>query len=447
MFCSNCGTQLPDGSKFCSNCGTSLTPGSVSAFKPAPLFVDEPEVKEAPPVKVELPVAVPKMEEKPATVVEAPAPVVQQVPVEVPAPPAEETSAKAKKIKKKGKKLPIIIAAVVLVLALVGVGAWLLLGGKAEQPGGAEPVYLLTQECLFSNDGENEVVCNYTYDDNGVIQSYELRKNEDVTLYTFQYNEDGQLATVLVEKPGDSVELTYNYDDGVLQSIEGESEVGFLYRASCDSDGKVETVTVSYGDSVITTEYTYDKDGNLEKSHRTGGLYEYTNTYSPSGELEREEIRKDDELISATAYYYDDEGRLVGKEDTSYNATILVEWEIDDDGLVAEPKLTLREEDSGLEVEFICQTEQADGQVVITVEDVEGPAQDELGEIMDQMADYTVEVNYHEFGRVASVVVNVDDNGKNTVYEEYTYTYQATDLGEDYVPVNLNDPIWGTFVG
>lgn len=452
MFCSNCGAQLPDGSKFCANCGASQSaaPAGGSAFKPAPMSFEE-QVKEVP-VKVEVPDAV----EVPAPVVEAaPAPAPEQIPepVAVPAPemsaPAQEKPAKAKKAKKKGKKLPIILAAVVLVLALVAVGAWFLFGGKAELPGGAEPVYLLTQQRIASNDGENEVVTSYVYDDNGVLQSYEVRENDNVTCYTFRYNDDGQLDKVSVEKPGETVELTYTYDDGVLERIDGESSLGFVYEAKCDSDGKVETVTASYGDSVITTAYTYGSDGNLEKSHRTGGLYEYINTYGESGKLEREEIRKDGQLVSATTYTYDEDGRMIGTSDTSYNATIEVEWKLDDEGYVTDPKLTLREEDSGVEVEFICQTELEDGVSIITVEDVDAPGQgeDELEEIMEQMRDYTVEVSYTDFGRVASVVVDVDNHGSHTTYEEYSYTYQETDLGEDYVPVNINDPVWGTFVG
>ena len=444
MFCSNCGAKLPDGSKFCAECGASLNPApAATAFKPAPLTMEEPvpEVKEAP-VKVETPMAAP--------VVETPAPAEKEpsVPVvEAPVAPAEKPA--KKKTKKKGKKLPIIIAAVVAVLALVAVGAWLLFGGDDVLPGGAEPVYLLTEQRVASNDGENEVVTSYVYDEKGVLQSYEVRENDNVTCYTFQYNEDGQLDTVAVEKPGETVELTYSYDDGVLESIEGESSLGFVYKAECNGDGKVETVTASYGDSVITTEYTYDADGNLEKSHRTGGLYEYTNTYNAFGKLESEEIRKDGQLISATAYYYDEDGRMIGTADTSYSATIEVEWEIDEDGFVTEPKLILREEDSGVEVEFICQAEQEDGLTVITVEEVKGPSQgdEDLEEVMEQMEDYTVEVSYTDFGRVASVTVDVDNNGNHTTYEEYSYTYQETDLGEDYVPVNLNDPVWGTFVG
>ena len=39
MFCSNCGTQLPDGTKFCNNCGAQQTvanPAPAQPVEPAP---------------------------------------------------------------------------------------------------------------------------------------------------------------------------------------------------------------------------------------------------------------------------------------------------------------------------------------------------------------------------------------------------------------------------
>lgn len=44
MFCSNCGTQIPDGSAFCPNCGTNLNDGA-SAPQPS---VIEPQSQAAP---------------------------------------------------------------------------------------------------------------------------------------------------------------------------------------------------------------------------------------------------------------------------------------------------------------------------------------------------------------------------------------------------------------
>ena len=42
MFCSNCGTQLPDGAGFCSNCGTALNAAPVEVTPVAEVSVEAP---------------------------------------------------------------------------------------------------------------------------------------------------------------------------------------------------------------------------------------------------------------------------------------------------------------------------------------------------------------------------------------------------------------------
>lgn len=60
MFCSNCGTQLPDGAGFCSNCGTALNvaPVEVTPVAETPVVVAPVETPVAE-VPVEAPVAEP----------------------------------------------------------------------------------------------------------------------------------------------------------------------------------------------------------------------------------------------------------------------------------------------------------------------------------------------------------------------------------------------------
>ena len=41
MFCTNCGTELPDGSKFCSNCGQKI--GEVTNPEPV---IEKPDFME-----------------------------------------------------------------------------------------------------------------------------------------------------------------------------------------------------------------------------------------------------------------------------------------------------------------------------------------------------------------------------------------------------------------
>lgn len=70
MFCSNCGTQIPENASFCANCGT--------AVKAAAPVVEEAIPVAAPVVEEATPVAAPVVEE--ATPVAAP--VVEQAPVQ-----------------------------------------------------------------------------------------------------------------------------------------------------------------------------------------------------------------------------------------------------------------------------------------------------------------------------------------------------------------------------
>lgn len=112
MFCSKCGTQLPDGSAFCGNCGNPVAAPAAPVAPVAPVAeVPAQPVYEAPVAPAPVaPVAV----ETPAAPV-APAPVYQQ-PV-APAPVYQQPVAPAPK--KKGNATLIAIIAVVAVLAIV----------------------------------------------------------------------------------------------------------------------------------------------------------------------------------------------------------------------------------------------------------------------------------------------------------------------------------------
>lgn len=117
MFCTQCGTQLPDGSKFCTGCGAKIevAPAPAAAPQPEPAVEEAPVVEETPAVeakktfctscgrelpagtkfctgcgsKVEAPVAAPQPEAK----VEEPAPAAEETPVVEEAPKVEETPA------------------------------------------------------------------------------------------------------------------------------------------------------------------------------------------------------------------------------------------------------------------------------------------------------------------------------------------------------------------
>ena len=124
MFCSNCGKELPEGTKFCGFCGTAVKAGEPVAEEPVkaekPAMVEEP-VKAEEPAKVEEPiaqepavasepVAVQPAYEEPKTAYEAPKPAYSPIP--------EEPVAKKKG--KGGKIAAIAIACVALVAVIVG---------------------------------------------------------------------------------------------------------------------------------------------------------------------------------------------------------------------------------------------------------------------------------------------------------------------------------------
>ncbi len=79
MFCTNCGTQIPDGSGFCTNCGTKVATEQTPVVEAAPVAEQTPVVEAAPVAEQ-------------APVVEA-APVAEQTPVVEATPMAESVAA------------------------------------------------------------------------------------------------------------------------------------------------------------------------------------------------------------------------------------------------------------------------------------------------------------------------------------------------------------------
>lgn len=101
MLCTNCGAQVPDGSKFCTHCGSPIAAAPAPAPAPEPPApAPEPVVPSAPePAPVPEPVATPASEPAavpvPTPVNEAPqaAPVPAPVPAAAPVPPAPAPAA------------------------------------------------------------------------------------------------------------------------------------------------------------------------------------------------------------------------------------------------------------------------------------------------------------------------------------------------------------------
>ena len=103
MFCTNCGAQVPDGSKFCTHCGSPIAAAPAPAPAPVPPApAPEPVVPSAPepapvpePVTTPAPAPEPVAAPIPTPVNEAPqaAPVPTPVPAAAPVPPAPAPAA------------------------------------------------------------------------------------------------------------------------------------------------------------------------------------------------------------------------------------------------------------------------------------------------------------------------------------------------------------------
>lgn len=151
MFCTNCGNQLPDGTKFCIHCGTPQNAEAPAAEQP--VYTPEPEIPVSQQPLAENPIPAEPVAEEPvyevpayeAPVYEAPAyeaPVYAEPAVEVPT-YADPVPAPKKKKKKTG-----LIVAIVLVVALViggGVGGFLWWSGNQKSEAYDEAVAYLEE--------------------------------------------------------------------------------------------------------------------------------------------------------------------------------------------------------------------------------------------------------------------------------------------------------------
>ena len=197
MFCSQCGTQLADGSKFCMNCGASLQAAPAPAAE-APV---EAPVYEAP--------AAPAYEAPAAPAYEAPAYAQPTYPM----PQQGEYAAPEAPKKKKGKVFLIIgIIALALILLLTVSCAATKLGGKSrlermlledwsrvENDGDLYFELVLDFEegyvdYLFESAYLNDTIATLQYE---VISGNEIRVPEHGDrVYTITFNDDKSMMTI-----------------------------------------------------------------------------------------------------------------------------------------------------------------------------------------------------------------------------------------------------------
>lgn len=418
MFCPNCGSQLPDGSKFCANCGNRMQPETpvfqtpvapvMPQTPPAQPVYRQPEAPKAPPVAPEIP-----------------------------------------KKKKKKSKLPIVIIALVLVAA-IAVTCVLMFGKKK--------VWVLTESVTVNNGQESAM--KYEYDEMGVLLSFERSISGTDTEYTYNYDDDGRIESVEMESDGHSAELIYSYDkNGVLEEISGEMDGGEII-AECNDDGQVETVEIYSGDELmIRKTYTYHDNGVLESWESEtymGGEVAMIGSaaYSETGKqlsTETEQVNTVNGYHTVVEQSYDEEDRLVGinytfsysyDESVTSRQVIEMSWENDEDGRIANPVVTLEIEEDGeaQSVTITGEVEYDDESCTITLGEIESDDLDE-DELPMELEDMVIEIEYGEHGYIVEVVVEV----MGQEFMSYSYEYTEVEVPRDYRKVIVSDPIWGMF--
>jgi YD repeat-containing protein len=206
---------------------------------------------------------------------------------------------------------------------------------------------------------------------NDRVSEMEFRSGGSTNTWEYKYDDSGRLEEVEVRNGGDlQARLTYTYEDGKVSEIELDGpnqdplDVEVTWEGSLpsqletknDSGGTTWTITFKDGDITrpekmvqqnedsegnrtytITTEYTYDDSGNVERMETTT---EYEGTESAS------ETRRD--------FKYDEDGRMeeAVHEDSSGDEDEF-QYSYDDDGRLDEvdppsgPELQIKYDDDG----------------------------------------------------------------------------------------------------
>lgn len=227
MFCSQCGTKNDEGAKFCTNCGATLE------VKAAPV-VKEPVVET--PV-VETPVVETPASEEPVYVAPAPQPTPQPTPQPIPQPaPASQPvytqntvltpEQFAETPKKKKPLIPVLIALVVVIALVVG-GMFILGGGYSQKT--PEKAIMSFFKCIEKGDVD-AFLDMIPGDEMKDLKEYMEEYDEDLDEYLEQNLED--LNDMFEDEVGknwiDKIEITdVDIDDdyaSVEVELDGEAE-------------------------------------------------------------------------------------------------------------------------------------------------------------------------------------------------------------------------------
>lgn len=421
MFCSNCGNQVQDGARFCENCGALVvSPAPVSQPAPFAPYPLNPE----------------------------PAPVAEPA-------PAAEPEAPAAPAKKKKKLLPLILILAVVIVAVVAV---VLLFGK-------QTVYLVT-ETVSENMNGPTTTQRYEYDGEGRITKYEYEMEYPEHLdysydmkyeISYEYSKDGKLESAQFETDGETIEVEYIYEKGVLTGFECDDLMDDSGAAEleieCDDDGRFEYIGFldEEGNEYFTWRFKYYDDGTLKKSTHYS-IYpinrEVISEYNENGQTIEQTTFWNGELQYRVVYDYDDAGRQVLQEQYDSNDELQMRYEIEytskKDRLTAMAMLIETQDYDGekIEAEIVFECEWDDLECTLTIDEIDGD-EDALSTI--GLSDEDIEIIFEKdkHGNLVKTEISVDGEmltNNSTEYEEFK-------VSRDYSEPNVRiDPLYLYFL-
>ncbi|NQT23560.1 MAG: hypothetical protein HQ579_09025, partial [Candidatus Omnitrophica bacterium] len=244
--------------------------------------------------------------------------------------------------------------------------------------------------------------------ENGEV-SY-IEKPDGTKIKNITFSETGDFDGGLISYPDGSTAI-YS-DNELLQIISGSGTV------DC-SDGQIRTVTLDDGSKYdwnydgdliriydhTNDEYRWYLEGQLQKVEEMSGAELTTNYYyEPDNKLSKTEISKDDEILYAYTYSYEDNLTRVHDENNNiqaYNADKILTYVIDSQG---------RQYD-------YTYVNQNDGYIEVTMPDLSKVTYDENANIIEiTKADGTV---------INDITFDVDNNPMNFEYTKDNVTYMV----------------------
>lgn len=465
MFCSNCGTQVPDQARFCKHCGAALPlPAAAPQQSPVTAYVPVAEQPATPYTPApQQPVAPYAPAPQQPVVPYTPAP--QQpsftpyTPVSAPEPvvtaPAAAPEVTAPPAKKKKKKLLPILCILILVVAAAAVAAVYFLG--------RQPMYLVTKTVNHNANGP-VITTTYEYDDAGRITNYtyamEYPEALDIagTHYeiSYEYNKKGKPASAEFTFGDESFEVEYIYEKNVLTGFEldgNEAADGLKLKVKCDDDGRFKYIGFLDEDGLehFVWEFKYHDNGTVKETRQfrlRPSSFEAVTRFNENGKTTEISQYYDGVLQYRIEQDYDEAGRQTLMKQYNSQGEVYVQWETEYTtkkdritGMVMRIQAPAAGgETMDVTVTFACAW---DGNACeLTIDKIEGP-EEALDAIGLGAEDLKIYFETNKSGDMLEIEVK---NGKELVFRT-TYEYKPYTLPKNYKKVNIQtDPLYLQFL-